>query len=194
MPCAAAPSTSWDAVADHQHAVGQRLQLGERVRDHVGLGGADAVDAGARDDLEVPSSPKCARIRRAVGSAFEVATASRTPAACRSASSCGDAVEQAVHRPAAGASSRRGRRRSRRRRPRRAPSPQRVVHRRADDAAGQVTVGHLGTDLAECVPEAGHDALRRVGQGAVEVEDHQLRARRDGACAGFCHASIVADV
>jgi hypothetical protein len=33
------------------------------------------------------SSPKCARIRRAVGSAFEVATANRTPAALRSASS-----------------------------------------------------------------------------------------------------------
>ena len=69
---------------------------------------------------------------------------------------------------------------------------QRVMHRRPDDAAGQIAVGHRGADLAECVPEAGHDALRRVGQGAVEVEDHQLRARRDGTAQGFCHDSIVA--
>ena len=126
------------------------------------------------------SSPKCARIRRAVGSALEVATASRTPAARRSSSSAGMPVEQAVHRPAAGG----------------VVGPvggdrlvgvlaeahlaQRVMHRRTDDQAGQVAVGHRGADLAQRVPEAGHDALRRVGQGAVEVEDHQLRARRDG--------------
>src|SRR6185503_19130622 len=69
-----------------------------------------------------------------------------------------------------------------------------VVHRRTDDPAGQIAVGHHGADLAECVPEARQDALRRVGQGAVEVEDHQLRARRDGTAQGFCHDSIVADV
>jgi hypothetical protein len=73
-----------------------------------------------------------------------------------------------------------------------------VMHRRADDAACQITVGHCGhlagPDLSECVPEAGHDALRGVGQGAVEVEEHQLRARRDGTAQGFCHESIVADV
>ena len=70
---------------------------------------------------------------------------------------------------------------------------QRVMHRRADDAAGQVPVGNHGADLAEGVAEAGHDALRRVGQGAVEVEDHQLwPGRRDGViqCG---HASIVSD-
>src|SRR4029077_15503372 len=71
---------------------------------------------------------------------------------------------------------------------------QRVMHRRADDTAGQITVGDHRTDLAECVPEAGHNALRRVGQGAVEVEDHQLRARRDGTAQGFCHDSILPDV
>ena len=39
----------------------------------------------------------------------------------------------------------------------------RVVHRWADDAAGQVAIGNLGADLAERVAETGHDALRRVG-------------------------------
>ena len=41
------------AVADHQHSFGQRLQLCQRVRQHVGLGGSAAVDAGSGDDLEV---------------------------------------------------------------------------------------------------------------------------------------------
>src|SRR4051812_35695811 len=72
------------------------------------------------------------------------------------------------------------------------------MHRGTDDAAGQIAIwhcGHLaGPDLAECMPEAGHDALRGVGQGAVEVEEHQLRARPDGTAQGFCHDSIVADV
>ncbi len=68
-----------------------------------------------------------------------------------------------------------------------------MVHRRTDDAAGQVAIGHLGADLAESVTEAGDDALRRVGQGAVEVEDHQLRpGRRRGVIQGR-HASIVSD-
>ena len=38
---------------------------------------------------------------------------------------------------------------------------QREVHRRPDDAAGQVAVGYTGADLAQRVTEAGHDALRR---------------------------------
>ena len=67
------------------------------------------------------SSPKCARIRCAVGSAFDVATASRTPAARRSASSAGMPSNSAVHRPAAGRCSPRGTRRSPRRR--RSPRP-----------------------------------------------------------------------
>ena len=131
------------------------------------------------------SSPKCSRMRRAVGSAFDVATASRTPAARRSASSSRNAVEQGCSSPSRGSCSRRGRRRSPRRRSSRPIARQRLMHRRPDEAAGQVAVGHLGTDLAERVPEAGHDALRRVGQGAVEVEDHQLRpGRRGGVVAG----------
>ena len=68
-----------------------------------------------------------------------------------------------------------------------------MVHRRADDAAGQIAVGDLGADLAERVTEAGHDALRRVGQGAVEVEDHQLRPGRRGGVIQGRHASIVSD-
>ena len=87
-------------------------------------------------------------------------------------------VEQAVHRPAAGhvvlpvrgdrgvcllAE---------------AHIPKRVMHRRADDQADQVPVGDDGADGPQRVAEAGDDALRRIGQGAVEVEDHQLRAGR----------------
>jgi len=41
------------AVADHEHPLGQRLQLRQGVRQHVGLGGPGAVDAGSGDDLEV---------------------------------------------------------------------------------------------------------------------------------------------
>ena len=102
-----------------------------------------------------------------------------------------NAVEEPVHRPATGGVVRPV---GGDRRVRVLAEPhlvQRVMHGRTDDAAGQIAVGHHGTDLAECVPEAGHDALRRVGQGAVEVEDHQLRARRDGTAQGFCHDSIV---
>ena len=104
-----------------------------------------------------------------------------------------DAVEEAVHRPAAGGVV--GAVGGDRRVGVLAEShlAQRVVHRRADDAAGQVTVGNVGADLTEGVAEAGHDALRRIGQGAVEVEDHQLRSgRRDGVIQGR-HASIVSD-
>ena len=104
-----------------------------------------------------------------------------------------DAVEEAVDRPAAGGVV--GAVGGDRRIGVLAEShfPQRVVHRWADDAAGQVTVGNVGADLIEGVTEAGHDALCRIGQGAVEVEDHQLRSgRRDGVIKGR-HASIVSD-
>jgi hypothetical protein len=63
-----------------------------------------------------------------------------------------------------------------------------VVHRRADDPAGQVSVGHGSADLTERVAETGHDAFCGVGEGAVEVEDHQLRLRRR-----VCHVPIVLD-
>ena len=52
------------------------------------------------------------------------------------------------------------------------------MHGRADDHAGQVAVGNDGADGTQRVAEAGDDALRRIGQGAVEIEDHQLRAGR----------------
>ncbi len=52
---------------------------------------------------------------------------------------------------------------------------ERDMHRRPDDLAGQIARGHGGADLVECVAEAGHDALRGVGERAVEIEDHQLR-------------------
>ncbi len=53
--------------------------------------------------------------------------------------------------------------------------------------------GNIGADLAEGVTEAGHDALRRVGQGAIEVEDHQLRPDRRNGVIQCRHASIVSD-
>ena len=46
--------------------------------------------------------------------------------------------------------------------------------------------GNLGADCCECVTEAGHDALGRVGQGAVQIEDDQLGP-------GVRHLAIVAD-
>ena len=46
---------------------------------------------------------------------------------------------------------------------------------------------------AEGVPEAGHDAVRRVGEGAVEVEDHQLGAMRLSGRDRACHIAIVLD-
>ncbi len=60
------------------------------------------------------------------------------------------------------------------------------MHRRTDDPAGQIAVGDHGPDRAERVAEAGHDSLRRIGQGAVQIEDHQLRA--------CLHESILPDV
>jgi len=42
--------------------------------------------------------------------------------------------------------------------------------------------------VGERMKEAGDDPFRRVGKRAVEIEDHQLRAR-DSAC----HLTIVLD-
>ena len=53
---------------------------------------------------------------------------------------------------------------------------QREVHRRPDDAAREVAVGNGCADLAERVTKARHDSQGGIGQGAVEVEDHQLSA------------------
>ena len=75
------------AVADHEHPLGQRLQLRQRVREHVGLGGASAVDTGAGDHLEVLVEAEVGQDALRGGLALEVATARRTPAARRSASS-----------------------------------------------------------------------------------------------------------
>ena len=49
------------------------------------------------------------------------------------------------------------------------------MHRRAHNTFRQVAVGHLGADRGQGMPEARHDAVRRIRQGAVEIEDHQLR-------------------
>ena len=129
-------------VADHQHPVRQRVQLGERVRHHVGLGRANAVDAGAGDDLEMLVEPEVREdpVRGRLG----LGRGHRQPhtGGAQVGQQLRDAVEQAVHRPAArgvvgavggdrgvGVVAE----------PHRA---QRVVHRRADDAAGQVAVGN----------------------------------------------------
>ncbi len=124
-----------------------------------------------------PSRPKCSRIRRAVGSAFEVATASRMSAARRSASSCLDAVEQPVVRPAArgvvgavggdggvGVLAQ----------PHRL---QRLVHRRPDDPAGQVAVGNRGADTVRAhggswtrCPAPNRSACRRGRRSPIAGE------------------------
>ena len=154
--------------------------------------GSHTVQAGTRDDLEMLVEPEmledppCRRLGLRRGH--------RQPHTGRPqvGEQLGYAIEQAVHRPAAGrvVGAVGGDRcvgvfEAHRR--------QRVVHRRADEPACQVAVGNLGTDLAEGVAEAGHDALRRVGQGAVEVEDHQLRPGRGGGVVQGRHASIVSD-
>ena len=182
-----------EAVADHEHALRQRLQLCQCVRQHVSLGGAGAVDAGSRDDLEMlvkpemRQDPPCGRLRLGGGHGEPDA---RGPQIGQQRP---DPVEEAVDRPAAGgvvgavggdrgvgvlAQPHRG---------------QGVVHRRADDPAGQVALGHGGADLAERVAEAGHDAVSGVGERAVEVEDHQLGGRP--RCGGdrACHVPIVLD-
>ncbi len=114
-------------------------------------------------------------MRRAVGSSLEVATASRTPAARRSASSASIPSNSAfIAQPRAPYSARKAAIAS-------SASlaelhrAEGVVHRRADDLSGQVAVGHRGADVGERVQEAGDDPLRGVGQRAVEIEDHQLR-------------------
>ena len=96
-----------------------------------------------------------------------------------------DPVEQGVHRPAPGAvlgAEGRDRRVGVLAEFQRA---KRVVHRRPDDLGGQVALGYRGTDMAERVQEAGDDPFGGVGEGAVEIEDHQLRgAARRRCCAG----------
>ncbi len=67
------------------------------------------------------------------------------------------------------------------------------MHRRSDDPAGQIAVGDGDADLAQGVPKAGHNAVRGVGEGAVEVEDHQLGAMRLSGGDSACHGTIVLD-
>ena len=168
------------AVADHEHPFGQRLQLGQSVRQHVGLVWRGAVDAGAGDDLEVLVEAEVGQ--DAPRGRLRLGGGHRQPhtGGAQIGQQRLDPVEQAVDRPAAGGvvgAVGRDRRVGVLAQPHR---PEGVVHRRADDLAGQVAVGHSGTDLAERVPEAGHDAVRGVGEGAVEIEDHQLRRRLVG--------------
>ena len=93
-------------------------------------------------------------------------------------------VEQGVHRPAPGAvlgAKGRDRRVDVLAELHRAKG---VVHRRPDDLGGQVALGYRRADVAERVQEAGNDPFGGVGEGAVEVEYHQLWC---------CHHPIVSD-
>ncbi len=169
-------------VADHQHPLGKRLQLRQCVRDHVGFGRASAVDAGAGDHLEVPVEAEVREDALRGGLGLRGGHRQTDSGHPQVGEQRPDAVEQAVHRPAAGGvvgavggdrgvgvfAQPHG--------------LERVMHRRSNDLAGQVALGHGGADFAERVAEARHDAVRGVGQGAVEVEDHQLRLREGDRC------------
>ena len=139
------------------------------------LGGAGAVDAGSGDDLEVLVEPEmrqdetCGRLR--FGGGHGEPDVGRAQVGQQWA----NPVEEAVHRPAPGGvvgTVGRDRGIGVLAQPHRDKG---VVHRRADDPAGQVALGHGSANLAERVSKAGHDAVSGVGEGAVEVEDHQLR-------------------
>ena len=182
------------AVADHQDPFGQRSQLRQRVREHVGLGGANAVETGARDHLEV--SVQAEMGEDALRRRLRLRGRDRQPHARRAqvGQQLGDPVEKAVHRPAPGGvvGAVRGDRRIGV-----PPSPmavEGVVHRRSDDLLARSPSGTVRTDLDERVAEAGHDAAGRIGQGAVEVEDHQLGSNAlMGIGDRACHVPIVAD-
>ena len=90
------------AVADHQHPLGQRFELGECVGHHVGLGGADTVHAGARDHLEMLVEPEV--LEDAARGRLGLRRGHRQPhtGGAQVGQQSRDAVEQAVHRPAAG--------------------------------------------------------------------------------------------
>ena len=164
------------SVADHQHAFGQRSQLGQRVCDDVALGGAGAVEAGAGDDLEVLVEPEMSQDPSRGGLRLRGGDRQPDAGGAQRGKQGRDAVEQLVHLPAAGrvVGAVRGNRgvgvlgQSHLR--------ERVVHRRTDNHSGQVAVGNRSADRVQGVAKTRHDALRGIGQGAVEVEDHQLRA------------------
>ena len=162
MPCAAAPSHVVAAVADHQHPLGQRLQLCQGVGQHLDLGLARAVGARAGDDLEMLVEPEMGedapRRRLQLGGG----DGQPDTGGAQIRQQRLDPVEQRCSSPSPGRRTRRGRRRS--------PSsaslaelhgPEGVVHRRADDLGGQVALGHRGADVAERVQEAGDDPLAR---------------------------------
>ena len=65
------------------------------------------------------------------------------------------------------------------------------MHRRAHDPGDQVAVGNRCADLVERVAETRDDAGRRVGQGAVEIEEHQLGSPGRQR---FSHGAIVPDL
>ena len=181
MPCAAAPSTSWERSPTISTRSGSGSSWASAWATTSAFDARDAVEAGARDHLEMLVEPEV--LEDPPRRRFGLRRGHRQPHARgpQVGQQVRNPVEQAVHRPAAGGvvgpvggDRRVG--------PLAEPHrPQRVVHRRSDDQARQVAVGHVGADLAQRMAEAGDDAVGGIGQGAVEVEDHQLRAGRHGS-------------
>ena len=195
MPCSAAPSTSWDTVADHHHPFGKWAAVGQaHGRRTSAFVAARPVQARPRDHLEMLVEPE---VREDPGRGrLGLRGRHRHPDPGRPeiGQQLGNPLEQAVHRPAPGRSSRRGRRRWRSSAS--APSPISCSVRCIGGPTMRPARSPSGMSAPiarERVTEAGHDSLGRVGQGAVEVEDHQLRPdRRDGAVQRR-HAFIVSD-
>ncbi|CKS00080.1 Uncharacterised protein [Mycobacterium tuberculosis] len=154
---------------------------------HVDLAASRAIGARARDDLEVLLNSEVAQDSPCGRLCLGGGDGQPDTGGAQVGQQRPDPVEQAVHRPTAGA----------------VVGPvgydrllggfaephgaQRLMHGRADDVSGQVAFGYWGTDVVERVSEAGYDSARRVGQRAVQIEDHQLRRftrRRCAPCGG----------
>ena len=193
MPCAAAPSTSWvrsptittrsGSGASWASACAITSALVARTPSTL----APAITSKCSSSAEVLEDPPRGRLGLRGGHRQPHPGRPQVGQQLRGCRRTG------CSSPSRGWSSRRGRRRSRRRA---SPSPM----------AGSVWCiggptmrparspsGISAPICAEGVTEAGHDALRRVGQGAVEVEDHQLRPGRRGGVVQGRHASIVSD-
>lgn len=174
-------------VADHEYAAGKRLQLRQSVRHDFRFGGSPPVEAGTGDHFEVlveaevfedPARRRfCFRGRHGEANArglqvgqqrvdSVVKPVHRPAAGCVVGAIGGDGLVGFVSQPQVGECE---------------------VHGWPDAEADQVARGNLGADCCEGVTETGHDALGRVGEGAVQIEDDQLGARHAR------HLAIVAD-